>query len=77
MNNQGNVHWEFDENGLMHIPDMSANDYAIKESKRRYKYKYQKIGCQNPFFICNNLSKCKFLFCLIPSMTTEFVNTHF
>jgi nuclear transport factor 2 (NTF2) superfamily protein len=27
----------FDEIGLMHIPDMSANDYAIKESKRRYK----------------------------------------
>ncbi len=31
----GNEHWEFDEDGLMHRRDMSANDYPIKESERR------------------------------------------
>jgi len=32
----GNEHWEFDYNGLMSTRDMSANDYPIKESERRY-----------------------------------------
>jgi uncharacterized protein len=32
MRTHGNEHWEFDENGLMRIRDMSANDYAIQES---------------------------------------------
>lgn len=29
-------HWEFDEEGLMRRRDMSANDYPIHESERRY-----------------------------------------
>src|ERR1700748_2131026 len=33
----GNEHWEFDENGLMRRRDMSANDYSIEETDRRYK----------------------------------------
>ena len=33
----GNEHWEFDDNGLMRIRDMSANDYPIEESERRYR----------------------------------------
>jgi len=37
MRTHGNEHWEFDENGLMRRRDMSANDYPIKESERRYK----------------------------------------
>ncbi|MGB0025719.1 MAG: nuclear transport factor 2 family protein [Nitrososphaeraceae archaeon] len=37
MRTHGNEHWEFDENGLMSRRDMSANDYPIKESERRYK----------------------------------------
>lgn len=32
----GNEHWEFDENGLIRRRDMSANDYPINESERRY-----------------------------------------
>ena len=36
MRTHGNEHWEFDDNGLMRIRDMSANDYPIKESERRY-----------------------------------------
>src|SRR5215211_557427 len=32
-----NEHWEFDDSGLMRIRDMSANDYPIKESERRYR----------------------------------------
>ncbi|WP_218080706.1 nuclear transport factor 2 family protein [Anthocerotibacter panamensis] len=32
----GNEHWEFDEAGLMKRRDMSANDYPIQESQRRY-----------------------------------------
>jgi nuclear transport factor 2 (NTF2) superfamily protein len=32
-----NEHWEFDENGLMRIRDMRANDYTIQESERRYR----------------------------------------
>jgi nuclear transport factor 2 (NTF2) superfamily protein len=36
MHTHGNEHWELDENGLMRIRDMSANDYPIKESERRY-----------------------------------------
>jgi nuclear transport factor 2 (NTF2) superfamily protein len=31
----GNEHWEFDEEGLMHRRDMSANDIPIDESERR------------------------------------------
>ncbi len=31
----GNEHWEFDEDGLMKIRDMSANDIPIVESERR------------------------------------------
>lgn len=37
MRTHGNEHWEFDNNGLMRIRDMSANDYPIKESDRRYR----------------------------------------
>jgi nuclear transport factor 2 (NTF2) superfamily protein len=33
----GNEHWEFDNNGLMRRRDMSANDYTIEESARRYR----------------------------------------
>ena len=33
----GNEHWEFDEEGLMRRRDMSANDYQIEESQRRYR----------------------------------------
>lgn len=36
MRTHGNEHWEFDNNGLMRIRDMSANDYPIEESERRY-----------------------------------------
>ncbi len=31
----GNEHWEFDDDGLMIIRDMSANDIPILESQRR------------------------------------------
>ena len=31
----GNEHWEFEENGLMRIRDMSANDVPIDSSERR------------------------------------------
>ncbi|TAK19467.1 MAG: nuclear transport factor 2 family protein [Nitrosarchaeum sp.] len=31
----GNEHWEFDDDGLMHRRDMSANDIPILESERR------------------------------------------
>ena len=34
----GNKHWEFDANGLMQRRDMSANDVAIAESERRYRW---------------------------------------
>lgn len=37
MRTHGNEHWEFDEVGLMRKRDMSANDYSIKESERRYR----------------------------------------
>ena len=37
MRTHGNEHWEFDDNGLMRIRDMSANDYPIEESERRYR----------------------------------------
>lgn len=37
MRTHGNEHWEFDENGLMRRRDMSANDYPINESERRYR----------------------------------------
>ena len=33
----GNEHWEFDDEGLMRRRDMSANDYPIQESERRYR----------------------------------------
>jgi nuclear transport factor 2 (NTF2) superfamily protein len=33
----GNEHWEFDDEGLMSRRDMSANDYPIRESERRYR----------------------------------------
>ncbi len=32
----GNEHWEFDDDGLMRIRDMSANDINIKESERKF-----------------------------------------
>ncbi len=32
----GNEHWEFDDEGLMRRRDMSANDYPIEETNRRY-----------------------------------------
>ena len=31
----GNEHWEFDNDGLMKVRDMSANDIPILESQRR------------------------------------------
>jgi nuclear transport factor 2 (NTF2) superfamily protein len=31
----GNEHWEFDDDGLMRIRDMSANDIKIKHTERR------------------------------------------
>ena len=34
----GNEHWEFNEQGLMSRRDMSANDYLIQESERRYRF---------------------------------------
>jgi uncharacterized protein len=37
MRTHGNEHWEFDEEGLMRRRDMSANDYPIQESERRYR----------------------------------------
>lgn len=37
MRTHGNEHWEFDENGLMKRRDMSANDYPIQPSERRYQ----------------------------------------
>lgn len=33
----GNEHWEFDDEGLMRRRDMSANEYPIAESARRYR----------------------------------------
>ena len=33
----GNEHWEFDDEGLMRIRDMSANDVPILESQRKLK----------------------------------------
>lgn len=37
MRTHGNEHWEFDEEtGLMRRRDMSANDYPIAETDRRY-----------------------------------------
>ena len=32
----GNEHWEFDNDGLMRIRDMSANDINIKKEDRKY-----------------------------------------
>ncbi|MBV1922705.1 MAG: nuclear transport factor 2 family protein [Flavobacteriaceae bacterium] len=32
----GNEHWEFDEEGLMRIRDMSANDINIEENERKF-----------------------------------------
>jgi nuclear transport factor 2 (NTF2) superfamily protein len=37
MRTHGNEHWEFDNYGLMSRRDMSANDYPIEESERRYR----------------------------------------
>ncbi len=37
MRTHGNEHWEFNDEGLMCIRDMSANDYPIKQSERRYR----------------------------------------
>ncbi|MCI0556999.1 MAG: nuclear transport factor 2 family protein [Nitrososphaera sp.] len=37
MRTHGNEHWEFDNDGLMSRRDMSANDYPIEESQRRYR----------------------------------------
>src|SRR6185312_5187694 len=37
MRTHGNEHWEFNEEGLMQRRDMSANDYPIQESERRYR----------------------------------------
>jgi len=31
----GNEHWEFDDDGLMRVRDMSANDIEIQESERK------------------------------------------
>ena len=35
----GNEHWEFDDDGLMRIRDMSANDYPIDAMERRIAVK--------------------------------------
>lgn len=32
----GNEHWEFDEDGLMAVRDMSANDIPIQEEDRKF-----------------------------------------
>jgi hypothetical protein len=37
MRTHGNEHWEFDRNGLMSRRDMSANNYQILESERKFK----------------------------------------
>lgn len=37
MRTHGNEHWEFADDGLMRRRDMSANDYPIDESERRYR----------------------------------------
>ncbi len=37
MRTHGNEQWEFDDDGLMRIRDMSANDYPIEEIERRYR----------------------------------------
>ena len=37
MRTHGNEHWEFADDGLMRRRDMSANDYPIQESERRYR----------------------------------------
>jgi nuclear transport factor 2 (NTF2) superfamily protein len=36
MRAHGNEHWEFEEGGLMRRRDMSANEYPIAHSERRY-----------------------------------------
>lgn len=36
MRTHGNEHWEFNSEGLMSRRDMSANDYKIKETDRRF-----------------------------------------
>ena len=33
----GNEHWDFDQEGLMQVRDMSANDVPILESQRKYR----------------------------------------
>lgn len=33
----GNEHWQFNDEGLMEIRDMSANDIPIKSSERKFK----------------------------------------
>jgi nuclear transport factor 2 (NTF2) superfamily protein len=38
MRTHGNEHWEFNNDGLMRIRDMSANDHPIEESERRYRH---------------------------------------
>lgn len=37
MRTHGNEHWEFGKDGLMKRRDMSANDYPIQESERKFK----------------------------------------
>ena len=37
MRTHGNEHQEFNDDGLMLIRDISANDYPIKESERHYR----------------------------------------
>ena len=32
----GNEHWEFNEDGLMQVRDMSANDVKINENQRKF-----------------------------------------
>ncbi|PKI20971.1 DUF1348 domain-containing protein [Staphylococcus succinus] len=36
MRTHGNEHWEFNDDGLMTIRDMSANDYKIDERDRKF-----------------------------------------
>ena len=36
MRTHGNEHWEFDDDGLMRIRDMSANDYSIERIRKTF-----------------------------------------
>lgn len=49
MRAHGNEHWEFDDSGLMRRRDMSANDYPIARSERRYENEvYTQLTSRHP-----------------------------